>query len=348
MKMLTPYRLAMFLTFFGTSACAFAGGSGQSVSAVQASAAADHATSGVSVSAEQRVREELQLMLARLAASGAFGQHPEQIALSLDEPAQRVTNLGLLVDSSSAANTRDGLHVLGTTPGGSADHMGVRSGDVVLAVNGISLRELGVDSGGRALAAQLLKSTVDAIAEDAPFELEVRRNDATIKLSAPLQAVRLPALRMQLGEAVMIAANDSATVRDMTASAAAAAPAASSANDTCGRISSFDVAPRSKHLYRARIDQIDGKNAGPTRQETFRVSAGVHRVLVTESIPTLQMGVGEMATLRRKTTKEFSVTVNPGSTALVAAQFNQDKATDWANGGYWDPVVWKEIAESCP
>jgi hypothetical protein len=78
------------------------------------------------------------------------------------------------------------------------------------------------------------------------------------------------------------------------------------------------------------------------------VSACEHHLLIAENIPTQALGVGEMATFRRQTNKPLTVDVKPGTTAMLAAQLHLDKTTQLANGGYWDPVVWKEIAEACP
>jgi len=315
-----------------------------SVHAVDPARSANPANSA----AEQRLRQDMQLMLSRLAASGALGQHPDQIDLRLDEPAQRVTNLGILVDSTSAERARDGLRVLGATPGSTAERLGLRPGDVIVAVNDTPLRGLGADADGRALAAVTLKSTVEALPDAAPLHLDVVRSGDTLALNATLQSVILPALRMELGAAALASANPGAASNDTTAVASAPADAASTGGQGCGRISIFDVAPRQQHLYRARILAMDGQLPGPQGQQSYRASAGVHRLVVAENIPTQEMGVGEIASLRRNTSKELSVIVKPGFTSMVAAQLHPDKASDLAHGGYWDPVVWREIAETCP
>ena len=80
---------------------------------------------------------------------------------------------------------------------------------------------------------------------------------------------------------------------------------------------------------------------------TCASSAPFTELLVAENIPTQALGVGEIATRRRQTSKPLVVTVHPGQTALVAARLNLAKASDLTHGGYWDPVVWKEIAEPC-
>jgi hypothetical protein len=62
------------------------------------------------------------------------------------------------------------------------------------------------------------------------------------------------------------------------------------------------------------------------------------------------MGAGEFPTVRSRgtTSKELVVNVAAGTTAMVAAQFHQNKATEYADIGYWDPVVWRNVQESCP
>ena len=87
---------------------------------------------------------------------------------------------------------------------------------------------------------------------------------------------------------------------------------------------------------------------GPSGGEVYRVAAGEHKLLVAENIPTRQMGFSEIASMRRNTSKELIVTVKPDTTAMVAAQFHPDKGGDLAHGTYWDPVVWREVPESCP
>ena len=323
------FRIPGLIIALSASAVAFAAESSNSstpamLDTVQATAASPIAT--------QRVREEVHQMLVRLATSGALGAHPEQVALNLDEPAQRSINLGLLVDATSADSARNGLRVLGATPGSTAEQLGVHPGDLVVAVNGNSLRELGADSDGRALAAAALKSRIDTLADGSPLQLDVLRGGNRLALNAPLQSVYLPAARLALGSAA-VASTDTPANSETTG---------------CGRISSFDLAPRQKNLYGAVILLLDGVTPGPHGARAYRVEAGVHQLLVAERIPTDRMGVGEIASLRNDKPKSLIVNVAANTRALIAAQFNQDRATQINTGGYWDPVMWKEIPETCP
>ena len=248
--------------------------------------------------------------------------------LPADEPARRLAALGVLVDSTSGQRAQDGLHVLGATPGSAADRLGLRPGDVIVTVNGTSLRSLGSDERGHALASATLKTVVASLPDPASLELQVARGGAQVTLSGPLEAAYLPSMHVE------------------SATGGAVAPVA--ANEGCGRISVFDVAPRGERLYAAKILLLDGSTPGPRGTPSFRVSAGVHQLLVSENIPTEAMGIGAMASLRRNTNKPLTVTVKPGTTVLIAAQLHLANAGDLSHGSYWDPVAWREVAEACP
>lgn len=284
--------------------------------------------------AEQRLRQDMQLMLSSMSASGMLGDHPDQVQMSVQEPSRRIADLGVLVDSTNADRAHDGLRILGTTPGGSAEHGGLRPGDVIVSVNGTSLRGLGADTDGRALAATTLRSSVSDASESSNLHLDVLRNGDLLAMNVPVQSVFLPAMRVELG----------------SAATAAEQPRGMSSGGGCGRVSTFDVAPRSERIYHATVLLLDGKTPGPTGQENYRVDAGQHKLLVAEDIPLRQIGNGAIGSLRSRqdTNKELIVDVKPGTTAMIGAKFHDDKATKFAHGEYWDPVVWREASENCP
>jgi hypothetical protein len=325
-------RILGLTALFGLSQAASAAGTAATPTLATVTSAGHAASPAVT----QRVREEMHQTLLRLATTGALGAHPEQTALDIDVPAQRSVNLGLLVDATSAANAHDGLRVLGTTPDSTAERLGVRPGDVIVAVNGHSLRELGADASGRALAAATLKSNVDALPADAAVQLDVRRGGSQLALNGPLQSVQLPALHVVLGAATLAAVD-----------AGAQMPAPSGG---CGRISLQDLAPRQQQLFGASIEIVDGTTPGPTGAKNYRVSAGTHQLLVREQIPTRRLvGVSELAALNfRSKPKPLTITVKPNTTVMIAAHFNEQRTNEFSSGGYWDPVVWKEVEESCP
>ena len=305
------------------------------------SAHAGHATNAPpSRVTEQRLRQDMQTLLAHMAASGALGQHPEDLHLRVEQPAQRVSDLGVLIDSTSAERARDGLRVLGTTPGGTAERLGLRPGDVLVAVNGTSLRNLGADEDGRALAATTLRSAVDGLPDATPLRLDVEREGNLVAMNAPVHSVLLPALSLEVGAAAMAATPPDQPHGDGNAATSAG----------CGRISTFDVAPPGAQQYHATIIMLDGSSPGPSGHETYRVAAGEHQLLVAEDIPTNFMGAGPIGTWRTRnhSYKPLTITVKPGTTAMIAAQLHTDKVGEISRGGYWDPVMWRELPEACP
>lgn len=313
--------------------CGVAAAAGESGTAIGASGVVLQQSAAADLTVEQRLREELRVVVMDLIQSGAFGAtSPQQIALDIDAPAQKVSNLGLLVDSSGKA--QDGLHVLGVTPGGSAERMGLRGGDVLLALNGSPLTS--------ADAAASLRQTVDGLPDGSRLEFNVRRDGHAESVSGTSSKVFLPAMHLSIG--------DGATLAQNTGSAMSSpASGSSDAMQGCGRISDFDVAPRQQHLHAARIVAIDGQLPGPSGAKSYRVSAGTHVIKVSEHIENryLSFNDRERNAPLRGGYKTVTVDVAPDTTYFVAARLNEDQRDNPKNGAYWDPVVWQQVAETC-
>jgi hypothetical protein len=297
---------------------------------------AGQADATLGISPEQRLREELRVILLDMVESGAFGQTPvEQIALSIDAPAERAGGLGVLVDSSSAERARDGLHVLGTTPGSTASRMGLRSGDVLTSINGVALSGLGADATGGAQAAQVLREQVQALDDGAAIEFGVVRDERSIPLAGVMTSAWIPALHLTVGDGVALAS--------------AQGGGAAAATGGCGRISIFDVAPRQQDLHAAVLISIDGTRSPFAGQEVFRVPAGRHVLTLGERIDHRYLGFNDR--LRNSGSdsryKTLTVDVEADTTYLVAARLNTDRRNEWRDGAYWDPVVWSQAAERC-
>lgn len=291
-------------------------------------------TNGNDPAAKQQLLEQMQSVLTQLAASGALGDDPRSISMNLETPARRVNDLGVVIDSKHSANDGDGLRIVATTPGSVAARAGLHPGDVLVAINGTSLRHLGLDAQGHSLALSTLKTAVDNLQDSAPLHFQVDRDGKLIDISSTLHTVYVPAMQVLLGSAAVAGTSDTD-------------PPAVDADGSCGRISSFDVAPRGKHLYHARVLLLDGKTPN-SAQQTYRVNPGPHELLVSEDIPTLDIGAGEIATFRRHTRKTLHVDVEPNTTVMIAARLHLDKATQLNSGKYWDPVAWRVVPRACP
>jgi hypothetical protein len=132
----------------------------------------------------------------------------------------------------------------------------------------------------------------------------------------------------------------------------ASAPATTSAAPAvtgCGRISVFDVAPRSKDLYRARLINVDGKLPGPTSARSYRVGAGKHTLEVAELIDVKQFNDLQ---LRQRTQqsdryKTIELDVQPNTTYLLAAHLIEANRNDIIGQTYWEPVIFSQSSEAC-
>lgn len=297
--------------------------------------------SAQSVPVEQRLGEEVQLALARLIESGAFADKPgEEIAFTLDEPARRVNNLGLLVDSASAERASDGLRVLGVTPRSAAQRMGIKAGDRIVAVNGTSLVALGADSTGHAQAATTMRTLVDALGDGAPLEFSLQRDGKPLSLRGELSSIVLPPIHLQVGRDELLASTTASTSRRETR--------IDGGSGGCGRFNDFDVAPRQQDLYGVKLLMIDGVSTGPAGVHQFRVSAGTHTLKLVELIPAkvyrrlnpTRLGDGPEV-------KTLTVTVQADTTYYLAAKFNEEKRNSRVGGEYWEPVVWREKPDKC-
>jgi hypothetical protein len=289
---------------------------------------------GPSSRVEQRLHEEVQSVLMRLIQSGELSAEQAE-ALSLQAPAGRQAAFGAYFDVRHREGAENqGVVVLGVASGSSAASIGLRPGDRLIAIDGTSLVGFESDSEGRSLALAPLR---EHLLEDADsVELRVVRDGVEQTLSGPVQVVELPAYRLSLGSAL--------------AQATLAAEDSSGSSSSCGRISTFDIAPRTQQLYAAVLIAIDGKLPGPRDLDNRRVSPGRHVLRVAEAIDPRRFG--DIARFQRSRPyrdryKEIEVDVQPGITYRLAARFLPEHRHSIRDGAYWEPVIWKETPESC-
>lgn len=311
---------------------------------VSASRAQEPDSTSIAANAEQRVRDELRGMMLDMVSSGTFtGVAPENVNLQIDEPAQQVDNLGLLVDSSARASANTGLRVLATTPGGAADRMGLRAGDVLTAVNGKPLVSAGDAGTNRGPTAEMLRRDLAELTNGETLHFSLQRGGSALEVSGPVARTYLPAMHLRIGNGTTVA---SAAVG--AAGVGLSAGTVAAATSGCGRISVFDVAPRDQQLHEAKLIFIDGVTPGPSGAKSYWVSAGPHTLTVSERIESRYLSINSAqrnAALNRY--KTIDVDVAPDTTYFLAAHFNQDKALQFAHNEYWDPKIWREVHESC-
>ncbi|MFC4729155.1 PDZ domain-containing protein [Coralloluteibacterium thermophilus] len=257
------------------------------------------------------LRSEIDAALLRVADAHALADDADG-PLLIEQPARTRYELGAVIDVRE--RTGDGLPVLAVTPGGAAERMGLRTGDRLLAINGHRLAG-GVDA----------EALADAVGADGgPLDVEVRRDGAALRLHGAAERVELPAYRLSVG-------------------------GASGGDSRCGRINTFDVAPRGRHIYPAILIAVDGRSPGPTTADSFRVEPGRRTLTVAENIDVRQLStLTQQLRSRggRARYKTLEVDVEAGTTYLLGARFDPSRGGSTRND-YWEPVIWRQVAERC-
>ncbi len=121
----------------------------------------------------------------------------------------------------------------------------------------------------------------------------------------------------------------------------------------CGRVSSFDMAPRNRQVYPVRVLAIDGTQPGPSTSDVFRVAPGMHVVRVAELIDIEEFNPVELRrrNIGRVARAEIRFEVEPGYTYFVGAQSflrsDGDAIAVQKDREYWAPVVYQRIVEHC-
>jgi membrane-associated protease RseP (regulator of RpoE activity) len=253
---------------------------------------------------------------------------PEESALSflIEVPASRHADLGLLVVEGSVAG--DGLLVRSVRPGGWAQHAGIEAGDRIVAVGGQSL---GGASGSASGVGARLREALLATTPGSPLEVVVSRGGKERRLAAQSPVRLLPGMRLEVG------ATDISPVP---------ADGAGSASDgsTCARFSTFPSPPMQGGLFEAAILSVDGGVAGPSDATSVRVAPGMRVVRLTERIPARLLPAGLGRQRDRDNSMEIAVWVEPGRTYLLGARLTGSTRN---RPGYWEPVVWRAVAETC-
>lgn len=223
-------------------------------------------------------------------------------------------DLGAVIDPRPADG---GLpRVMAVTPGGAAERMDLRSGDRLLRVNGT---ELAADE----TAARLLRDAVQN--ERATIDLHVQRGSEQLAISGAVDRVDVPAYRL------------------------AVTPVAARAG--CGRINLVLKPPLRESLFPVLLHTIDGRLGGALINNVYRVSAGRHVLKVSELIPNDRFWGGDnnhrRQLLRNERFKYLELDVQPNMTYRLGLRYFKDKTTRIRDQDYWEPVVWKEVSESC-
>ncbi|MBY6062774.1 PDZ domain-containing protein [Pseudidiomarina sediminum] len=203
--------------------------------------------------------------------------------------------------------------VMAISAGTIADAMGLAVGDQLIQVDDLALAQHSLKK---------IVSYLEALEHGSTFEIEVQREGQLVTLTGEALATVIPGWRLEVD-----------TSSEQLNKAAA---------DQCGKVSVFITPPQTRDLYPAYFARIDGDNA-PPRKPIIKLSPGEHEIEVYELI--------DDPWVRRPrsgvSAKALSITVEPNTTYYIAAKFNRTKRLSSVSQDYWEPVVWKEVEQTC-
>lgn len=269
------------------------------------------ASHALAVGSDFDFEREMDALLARAMVNGQVPLAPGSGLEIAREPRTQL-ELGAVLDVRRADPA--GLPVIAISPGSAAEGAGLRPGDRLVSVNGVAFA-----SGD---PTHVLYGALAS--RDGEFELAVDRGGEALSLSGRADRRQLPAYRL---------------------SVAAGEPVSG-----CGRVSTFDVAPRRQHIYPAVLIAVNGRLPGPTSSETFRLPAGRHVLTVAENIDTEQFGAAQALQRSRGSAnryKELELEVAVDTTYQLGARLILEQRNEIRSRAYWEPVVYAQRQETC-
>ncbi len=287
---------------------------------------------------EHRLRAEIRVVLMDMIQSGELSAESDSpIALTIDSKAERAADLGIIVDTRNGAAASAGLRILGTTPGALANKIGLRNGDLIVAVNGEPLSALGDSEDGSAQAGPVLRDALASLEEGSRLSFDIFRENRRMEVSGTMHFLHIPAFSLRVGGI------------DGTAQAVANVDSPTHAGKSCGWITTFDNAPRQQQLHASILISIDGVSTPLRGRGSYQLATGKHLLKVGELIEDRYLGFGHA--FRDRGTgdryKTLEVEVRPDTAYSLAARLNVDRRNEWREGKFWDPVIWSTKAERC-
>ena len=211
-----------------------------------------------------------------------------------------------------------------------------RNGIAVLAITpGGTADRMGLQVGDRLLA------------------INGRRLDGASKPSSTLEG----ALQESSG-ALQVEASRNGKPLALSGRADAVRPAVSGSSTSCGYVSAqAGVVPRTQHIFRADITQIDGRSTPIQPTYRHRISTGKHALVVRELIDSNYLNsaqLNQIAKMKKfafaRAYKSFVIEVKSGMSYRIGARLLKDKLDTQSirDNAYWEPVVWEVVPEACP
>ena len=216
-------------------------------------------------------------------------------------------SFGIVYSYDPSTGSKQGVPISAVSPGSLMQKAGLRTGDIISSINGISLEnELQSNSQRQWPAAINLTRELKSIKNNKSFELEVIRDNKTLHFQGKVSSLKVPGLRIS-----------------------------ASIDLSCGYLKTIYRAKNSSNMYKIQILSIDGQKKH--HDNRVKLSPGEYKIEVKELIQNRRVPVNISS---RYTRKILNLTVEKNKQYVLAAILNIDFARDREK--YWRPEVTEE------
>jgi len=233
------------------------------------------------------------------------------------QQAYRKIEFGLVYRFDIASANKKGVLVVAVSPLSFMQKLGVKNGDVIFEVNGLSLaNNLEKNDKGQSVAATKLTSFLKSLKENDAISLKVYRNDEPVLLSGNVSGLNLPEIKLVAKAPILKEANGS----------------------NCATVSTLDFDSPSKSLYKVQILNIDGRQFRSV--PLTRLVPDRYQVQVRERILDPRLSVNLQPRYRIKT---LELVARPGKSYVLAAEFQKEHVKN--KDKFWKlKVIEKDIS----
>ena len=256
------------------------------------------------------------------------GRSMDDFYFSIEVPAQQEANLGMVID---VENVEKGYQVLSVTPGSLAEKINIRSGDKIVAINDVEVK----DASDNTALKQLQELTPGQQLKLA-FNSKGDVKEAVVEMSGDY----MPGIKLEIGSQSVVKL--AALTNSDKIGTSDSVEKVDSESNACGQVSVFFRPPESKDIYPAYINAINDRNVVRSRH-SFRLPPGKHTIKIHELItdPFLRRSRG------LQKAKPIEIDVKPNMSYYLGAKFIRAKRSKVYKELYWEPVVWRTSERSC-
>ncbi|TQV72797.1 serine protease [Aliikangiella marina] len=268
---------------------------------------------GVSAEDQQKAQEALANWQKQ---TTQFFRTLQALDISYDEliylqKAYSKIEFGLVYRFDTASSSPLGVPIVAVSPLSFMQALGVKNGDIVQEVNGISLENnLEKNERGQSEAAVKLTEALKSLAENDPITLKVVRKGELVSLNGRVSALSIPELKLVANAPILKEANGS----------------------NCALLTIIDYDSPGKSLFKVQLLTIDGnryRNAA-----SIKLQPGIYQLELREKILDRRLSARIQARYRIKT---IELNARPGKLYTLAAELQKDEVMNREK--YWKPKV---------